>query len=176
MSVSRTTEERAAMVRLFSKFDNAHEVQRQWKHHFDTTPPAVSTILAVNQRFDETGSVEDLHRSGRPTTILTEEKLEEIQEMVTTNPNLSVRQGSAQAGIRKSSYHAAMTTLHLKPYHPTLIVDLNEDDFDRRSQFCEIWLEKFKNDPHLIDHIFWSDEARFNRNEAVNRHNCTLVQ
>jgi hypothetical protein len=66
-----------------------------------------------------------------------------------------------------------MAKIHLKPYHPTLIVNLNEDDFDRRSQFCQLWLEKFQNDPHLVDHIFWSDEARFNRNGVVNRHNCT---
>jgi hypothetical protein len=100
----------------------------------------LATILAVNQRFEETGSVEDLQRSGRPVTILTEDKLE---EMVTSSPNLSVRQGSAQACISKTSYHVAMNKPHLKPYHPSLIVDLNEDDFDRRSQFCEIWLEKF---------------------------------
>ena len=66
-----------------------------------------------------------------------------------------------------------MTKLHFKPYHRTLIVALNEDHFDRRSQFCEIWLEKFKNDPHLVDHVFWSDEARFDRDGIVNRHNCT---
>ncbi len=93
--------------------------------------------------------------------------------MVTTSPNLSIREGSSQAGISRSRYHAAMAKIHLKPYHPTLIVNLNEDDFDRRSQFCQLWLEKFQNDPHLVDHIFWSDEARFNRNGVVNRHNCT---
>jgi hypothetical protein len=65
MSIPRITEERVVMVRLFSKFENAHEVQRQWKHHFDTTPLALTTILAVNQRFDKTGSVEDLQRSDR---------------------------------------------------------------------------------------------------------------
>ena len=32
-----------------------------------------------------------------------------------------------------SRYHAAMQKFQLKPYHPTLIVDLNEDDFDRHS-------------------------------------------
>ncbi|CAF2008707.1 unnamed protein product [Rotaria magnacalcarata] len=173
MSLTRTTKKRVAMVvRLFSKFENAHEVQRKWKHHFDTPPPALSTISAVNQRFEETGSVEDLQRSGRPVTTLTADKLEEIEEMVTTSPNLSVRQGSVQAGISKSSYHDAMNILHLKPYHPSLIVNLNEDDFDRRNQFCEMWLEKFNNDPNLIDHVFWSDEAKFNRNGVVNRHNC----
>ena len=33
-----------------------------------------------------------------------------------------------------SLHHIAMQKLQLKPYHPTLIVDLNEDDFDRCSQ------------------------------------------
>ena len=27
--------------------------------------------------------------------------------------------------------------MDFKPHHPTFIVDLNEDDFDRRSEFCE---------------------------------------
>ena len=35
-----------------------------------------------------------------------------------------------------------MQKLQLKPYHPTLIVELNEDDFDRRSQSSEICFEK----------------------------------
>jgi hypothetical protein len=30
----RTTEEKIAMVRLFSKYENAHEVQRRWMVHF----------------------------------------------------------------------------------------------------------------------------------------------
>ena len=75
MSMARTIEERVAMVRLFSKYENAHEVQRQWKHHFNTSPPALATITAVNQRFNKTGSVEDLPRTGRPATVLTEERI-----------------------------------------------------------------------------------------------------
>ena len=32
---------------------------------------------------------------------------------------------------------------------------------------------KYANyDPTLVDHILWSDECQFNRNETVNRHNC----
>ena len=44
-----------------------------------------------------------------------------------------------------------MQKLQLKPFHPTLLVDLNEDDFDRRSQSSEICLEKFNYDPTLVD-------------------------
>ena len=63
------------MVRLLSKYENAHEVQRQWRHHFNSSPPALATITAVNQRFNKTESVEDLPRTGRPATVLTEERI-----------------------------------------------------------------------------------------------------
>ena len=73
--MARTTEERVAMVRLFSKYDNAHEVQRQWKHHFNKFRLALATMTAVNQRFNKTGNVEDLPRTGRPATVLTEKRI-----------------------------------------------------------------------------------------------------
>lgn len=173
MSKRRTVEERIAMVRLYSKFENAREVQRQWKHRFDTNVPTVDTILSVNRKFDENGVVEDLPRSGPPLSVLSEEKLEEIEELVINNPRLSVREGAARAEISKSTYQRAMKKLNFKPYRPTLIVQLNEDDFDRRSEFCETWLDKFDNDSDLVDRIFWSDEAKFSMNSIVNRHNCT---
>ena len=66
-----------------------------------------------------------------------------------------------------------MQKLQAKPYRPTLIVYLNEDDFDRRNQSIEICLEKFNYGPGLVDHILWSDECKFNRNGTVNSHNCT---
>ncbi|CAF3853183.1 unnamed protein product [Rotaria sp. Silwood1] len=139
------------MVRLYSKFENAREVQRQWKHRFDTNVPTVDTILSVNRKFDENGVVEDLPRSGPPLSVLSEEKLEEIEELVINNPRLSVREGAARAEI----------------------MQLNEDELDRRSEFCETWLDKFDNDSDLVDRIFWSDEAKFSMNSTVNRHNCT---
>ena len=66
-----------------------------------------------------------------------------------------------------------MQKLQLKPFHPTLIVHLNEDDFDRRSRSSGIYLEKFNYDPGLVDHILWGDECKFKRNGTVNCHNCT---
>ena len=92
----RTIEERVAMVPLFSKHKNAHELQRQWKHHFNTSPPALATITTVNQRFNKTGSVGDLPRTSRPATVLTETT---ISDMVDNNAQLSIRQGSIQAEV-----------------------------------------------------------------------------
>ena len=66
-----------------------------------------------------------------------------------------------------------MQKLQLKLYDSTLIVNLNEDDFNRRSQSSEICLEKFNYDSGLMDHILWNDECKFSRYGTVNRHNCT---
>ena len=71
MSMARTIEERVGMLRLFSKYENAHELQGQWKHHVNTSPPTLVTITAVNQRFNKIESVEDLPHTGRPKTFLT---------------------------------------------------------------------------------------------------------
>ena len=73
--MARTVEERVAMVQLFSKYENAHDLQGQWKHHFNKSLPAWATITAVNQRFNDTASVEDLPHTARPTTVLTEERI-----------------------------------------------------------------------------------------------------
>ena len=155
------------MVRLFSKYGNAHELQRQWKHHFNTSPPASTTMMAVNQKLNKTRSAEDLPRTGRPANSF--------------NSGEDLRHGGYQSTAMDSTslysstsrYHAAMQKLQLKLFHPTLIVDLNEDDFDRHSQSSEIYLEKFNYDPALLDPILWNDQCKFNRNGTVNCHNCT---
>ncbi|CAF2981401.1 unnamed protein product [Rotaria sp. Silwood2] len=85
MRESRTIDERVVIVRVFSKYENVRDVQRRWEDHFDATPPHLTTISLVNKKFDENGTVEDLPRSGR-STALSEEKLEKIEDMVTTNP------------------------------------------------------------------------------------------
>ena len=71
----RTIEERMTIVRLFSKYDYAHEVQRQWKRHFNMSPSALATITSVNQRFNITESVEGLPRTDRSATVLIEKRI-----------------------------------------------------------------------------------------------------
>lgn len=152
----------------FLKLGNAHEVQNQWENRFDTILPTVSTILSVNWKFDETGPLKDVSCSGQPVSVLPEKKLE---EPIIQNLQLSIRQDAAETSASKTTGQAAMKLLNFKPHRSTLIVDLNDEDFDWPSQFYEIWLEKLENDPSFIDEIFWIDEAQFNRNVTVTQHN-----
>ena len=68
--------------------------------------------------------------------------------MMDTSPWLSIRQASIQEQV---DIMLLGQKLQLKLFHSTLIVDVNEDDFDRRSQSSEIYLERFNHDPTLVD-------------------------
>ena len=60
------------------------------------SPTALATTTAVNQRFNKTGSVQDLPHIDRPATVLTEEK---IYDIVNTSARLSIRQASIQEQV-----------------------------------------------------------------------------
>ncbi|EFN87724.1 hypothetical protein EAI_08587, partial [Harpegnathos saltator] len=51
-----------------------------------------------------------------------------------------------------------------------IIQELMEDDFDRRTQFCEEIMNRI--DTNFLNFIVFSDEALFEINGSVNRHNC----
>lgn len=66
-------EEKIQIVLLYGKFENFHEIIRQWKNQFTTRPPHEQTIRNVVNKFKETGSVHDRERSGRPHSVVTPE-------------------------------------------------------------------------------------------------------
>ena len=62
-----------------------------------------------------------------------------------------------------------MKALHSKTCPRTTI---NEEDPDRRLQFCEQFLHKCDEREDFQDSIVWSDEATFKLNGTINGHNC----
>ncbi|EFN85686.1 hypothetical protein EAI_09677, partial [Harpegnathos saltator] len=58
------------------------------------------------------------------------------------------------------------------PYKIHLVQELNEDDFDRRIEFCDLMMEKIAEDPNYLSNVLFSNEATFQLNGHVNRHNC----
>ncbi|CAF1503241.1 unnamed protein product [Adineta ricciae] len=65
-----------------------------------------------------------------------------------------------------------MKHFKLKPYKPRLLQALNEYDPDQRVEFCEWIINSTEEDLTVLDQILWTDEAIFQINGRVNRHNC----
>ena len=63
--------ERIWVIKQYYKIDNFCAVQREWKRNFDSKPPSHTTLQRLILKFEETGSVLDNLRSGRPNSVAT---------------------------------------------------------------------------------------------------------
>ena len=160
------------MIQLYYKFENFEAVRRDWKNHFATDTPSINAIRNIVNKFSETGSVQDLPRSGRPRSAVNEENVEKVIETLQIEPKTSVRVGSQALGISNYAFHRSARESGFRPYRPHLVVELSDDDFDKREEFCDVFLELVAQNPGILDRIIWSDESDFKLNGIVNRHNC----
>jgi hypothetical protein len=76
-------EERKFMLKCYWKYKNVTEVQREFTREFQRNPPTRRTIACTRDKFEATGTVQDVHkqRSSRPwssTSPTREEQLLEI--------------------------------------------------------------------------------------------------
>ncbi len=167
-----SSSERIEIVKWYAIYQNAAEVARQFQHHYDRSPPTRENILNIVRKFDETGSIKDEPRSGRPRSVSTDENKERVRAAFEASPETSTRRASLELNLSRTSLQRIMKELGLKAYRPQLLHALNEDDPDRRCEFADIFLELFAEDASFPDRIVWTDEATFKLNGHVNRHNC----
>jgi hypothetical protein len=90
--------EKIEIVKWYAIYKNAAEVARPFQNRFDRIPPTSKNILSLVRKFDETGSVEDKHRS-----VSTDENREHVRAAFEESPATSIR----RAGIEVVSSSVA---------------------------------------------------------------------
>lgn len=101
--------------------------------------PSSTCIKDTFERFCETGTVEDRERSGRPSEI-TEEKIEEVSDILGNQPQSSVR------SVPRTTTHRIMTEyLSLKPYKVQFVQQVYEEDFQDRVGMCKTLIPMLEN-------------------------------
>ena len=167
--------ERKFVLKCYWKTENATEVQRRFTDEFAKPPPTRRTIARIRDKFEVHGTVQNTNNkhSGRPRTSTSPGKELQVQETLLRTLQKSLRQTARETHISKDSVNRIMKRLHWKCYIPRLSHALNEDDPDRRVEFCEWYLAKCAEDVEFAHKIVWSDEATFKLNGTINRHNCT---
>ena len=133
------------------------------------------TFYNLYKVFKAEGSVEKVKI--RPKSARTAEVIEQaalhVVEASNAGKSLSSDRLSDLVGVSKTTaWKILRKDLRLKPYHIKLVHKLMEDDFDRRAEFCELFLSQLADETDLMDKIIWSDEAIFTLADTVNRHNC----
>ncbi|KAJ8942984.1 hypothetical protein NQ318_001708 [Aromia moschata] len=151
------------MIGVGDRMRTQQEVCRLFHEmHPDREPVSQSTVSRIERKYRELGHVRDAPRQGRPK--INENVQQDVILSALENPHCTVRQVSRDLNIGKSSvkYH---------PYRVRLIHELAEDDFDRRTEFCEYMMDHNNQNNGFIANILFSDEATFFLNGHVNRQN-----
>lgn len=161
------------MVKMFYQEGSAAAVAHGWNNKFNTAAPHHSVVLSNVRKFEDTGSVKMMHKA-HERTVLHAENLQQVAVFAedTRGNAASLRRSAPALGLSRMSYWRALHELGLKCYRPQLVVELSEDDNDRRMEHCELWTQKFNEDVELKNRILWSDESQFCMNGHVNKHNC----
>lgn len=173
--VRRLTErERIEILMMIGYGDRARsqvEVCRLFNNKYPNREPITqSTVSKIEQKFLEVGHARDRPRTGRPP-VQEDVRLNFLLELQ-ENPHLPTRQVAANNGIVQSSVLKYLKLYKWHPYKVVLVQELNEDDPDRRLQFCETMLQRLNDDDGFLRNIVFSDEATFYLDGTVNRQNC----
>jgi hypothetical protein len=172
------TSVKVELVKLYyQNGSSASAALRSYKsaHGLKNDPFPPWTISRIVQHFEETGSVLDIPRPGRPS--LQTSRMEVVQQALHESSSnalhiSSVRHIADISGVPKSSVHAILRQkLRLYPYHLSFVQALTPDDAATRLKFASSFLET--DLPHLMD-ILWTDEAYFHLDGEINNHNCTI--
>lgn len=131
-----------------------------------------STVGKTIDRFERTGSVKDRVRPGRPATSTNDDRSLDVILSFMENPHQSSRSAALELETSDRSVRRILKINKFHPYKVKLVQELNEDDPDRRVEFCEQMMNLLITDPVLLDNIVFSDEATFQLNGNVNRQNC----
>jgi hypothetical protein len=87
-------------------------------------------------RFQQSGAVLDLPRSGRPRTARNQEILVRVNQSINENPKTSIRRRSIKLGLNRSSLHRILKRdLHLFGYKIQMVHAISPNDFIQRLNY-----------------------------------------
>lgn len=131
-----------------------------------------STVSKVVQKFHKMGSVKNRPKSGRGKSATNEDISLDVLVNLQEEPKTSVPKLALYHNISERSVRRILSKNKFHPYKVHLVQELNEDDPDRRMQFCQEMLDNIEVNGNFPNNIVFSDEATFCLNGFVNRHNC----
>lgn len=162
------------MIRGFGdRIRSYDEVRHLFNDFFNERPPiSKSTVERTIRKFEESGTVQDLPKAGRPRSATNAEISENVLLSFIQEPSTSLAKVCHNNDVSKASVQRILHRNNFFPYKMRFVQELNEDDFDRRVEFCETIRRKCDNNRDFLLNVVFSDEATFFVDGKVNSHNC----
>ena len=174
-----TLEQKLEIVRLW--YSTKSYAQVQWKFNYAHGIKSTAHSLALNRNKirkivehlekEKTLANVNKERSGRKSAI-TPEKREQVRESVSNSPKKSHRKRAQELNMSSSAVYRVMRKdMKLFPYKISTHHVLQDHDKVKRVEMCEWFNTRLERSPGWLSQIWFSDEAHFHLNGAVNNHN-----
>ncbi|KAA6369017.1 MAG: putative transposable element tc3 transposase, partial [Streblomastix strix] len=165
----RAISDRIKAVKDFYTDQDANLVIENWT---GSPPPCRQFILDTVDKFESTGSVYDLPRSGRTKTATNDENVEKVKKILKKSPTSPIREVSAKAALSLSSTERIKLRLGLKSYRMQRRHALLPTDLPTRKAACEALLLQQQNNKQFKRRLIFTDECSFQLGGTVNTYNC----
>lgn len=171
-----STEERIWMVTSSIRGMSAQEVVDNFAAVYSDRPiPSKTTVLRLHHQFNTTGCIENSHvKKNRASTVVDEEFRMNICLSIEENPTTNLTQLSDTHRTSRSSCYKALKKEKFKSFKVRNVQQLLLDDYFKRMQFCQYWMERINNDPTITNRILFTDESTFCTNGTVNKQNTRV--
>ncbi len=153
-----------AVIKFFTRKGlNAADISKELDNVYQDSAPSYRTVAKWVAEFkDPERGFEDAPRLGRPSTTITNENINAVEQIVMRERQISVRRVADELGIPKSSVHEIMNDhLGMKKvctrWVPKLLTPLQRAN---RVDCCEELLQDCEADPsNFFDRIVTGDEC-----------------
>lgn len=167
----RSNEDKINMIYCYGQANkNLHEAVRLFNDLVPGRPVDRKYLRELVAKFETTLSLKNAPRTGRPKSLNEEQAVLVLADVI-ENPQQSIRTLAQKHEVAATAVFREFKKNKFHPYKIKLVHELNEDDPDRRMQFCETVQLQVREEPEFLKNICFSDECSFFLNGAVNRHN-----
>jgi len=135
------------------------QIIKEWDEEFhQRKAPSEQKIYKIKELHEKGVSVKKRKSGPKNKTVLTPQKINEIQNVVDGDPFITNRAISELVEIPKSTVNDGLKTVHVKKFRADVITTLTEEQKLSRKSFCGTFL--CWNIKYQLT-VWWSDESTF---------------
>lgn len=154
-----TLEERQFIIEVYNRTNSYKSVRSEFNSKFNRDIKSKNAIYKIVNKWNETGSV--LNRQhNRTRTVLTEQKLKEIDKNFADYPRRPLHEHGSMNGVSVGSMQNAVKLLGIRDWKTRVVHQLQPEDYPKRIEFCN-WFKEFAKEKEILDLTVFSDEAWF---------------
>lgn len=149
---------------------NFSEATRLWQDRYPhRTPHSRNVFSRLSRRIRNEGIIQPHHNKGKQIRRrVRDDRAPDIIASVNVFPRDSLTRRSLDSGISKTTIYRILKEEKFHPYRMSLHQALNQNDMQRRLNFCN-WIEQQPHNFHR--NILFSDECTFKSDAEVNTWN-----